>query len=98
MDNLCGTKCLGGIQQVFVDPCFKCKLRNECEGVKKFLAFEQSIARQLTDAKMVYDVDLQKFVEDIVEAHKDELVCENFIDDETILDKWSAYGILKLQK
>lgn len=98
MENLFNIEHLCGIQQLFVDPCFKCKLRNECNGVEKFLEFEQSVARQFMDAKMFYDVDLHKFVKDIVEEHKDELVCENFIDDETILDKWSAYGILKLQK
>lgn len=98
MDSLFNTKYLDNIQQVFVDPCFKCQRRNECKDIEKFLAFEQSVAQQLTDAKMFCNVDPQEFVKDIVEAHKDELVCENFIDDESILDKWSAYGILKLQK
>lgn len=98
MENLFNTASLTGIKQLFVDPCFKCQLRNECKDVEKFLEFEQSIARQITDAKILYDVDVSTMVKDIVESHKDELVCENFTDDKNIPDKWSAYGILKLQK
>ena len=98
MENLFNASSLGGIKQAFVDPCFKCQLRNECNDVEKFLKFEQSIVRQITDAKLFYDIDVSTMVKDIVESHKDKLVCENFKDDETIADKWSTYGILKLQK
>jgi hypothetical protein len=98
MENLFNTKCFDGIRQVFVDPCFKCQLRNECKDVEKFLAFEQSLARQMTDAKRFFNVDIRAFVNDIFESHKDELVCENFMDDETVSDDLSTYEIFKLQK
>ena len=58
MENLFNTASLAGIEQLFVDPCFKCQLRNECNDVEKFLEFEQSIAIQITDAKILYDVDV----------------------------------------
>jgi len=78
-----------------IDPCYKCKNREGCKDSEKFINIEQSIARQIQDMRL-YGIDPVKMVKEYIDTHKDELVCENFIDDESV-QRQSFLGILDLQ-
>ena len=84
-----------------IDPCYKCKNKLSCKNIKKFSDFGQSCGRAIIDSKLL-GFDPIEQIKIMVESHKDELICENFIDDESIqkqtfLGKQSFLGILELQ-
>ena len=84
------------IEGPLCEPCYKCKNRKECKDFEKFINFEQQLARNLQDMQL-FGIDPIQKAKDMIEASKDELICQNFIDDETI-SVHSHLGLIELQK